>query len=124
MGKSSGRSLLTPVTPFHPGFPDSQGFRATQGQHSGSWSHPVARASVPISHLQPHFPGSMGAHSSLPCAWPDSNIKFYHRQVIRQTDKDVDECPMRQSCAVLALALTSSVILGRSQEASASVSAQ
>ena len=65
----------------------------TEGQHLGRWSHPVTRASVPISRLQPHFPGSMGARSSLPCARPDSNIKFCHRQVIQQMDKEVDECP-------------------------------
>lgn len=46
---------------------------------------------MPTSHLQPHFPGSVGARSSLPYARPDSNIKFYHRQVIQQTDKNVDE---------------------------------
>lgn len=45
---------------------------------------------MPTSRLQTHCPDSVGARSSLPCALPDSNIKFYHSQEIQQTDKDVD----------------------------------
>lgn len=47
-------------------------------------------ACVPASLLQPHFPSSVCACFSLPCAQPDSNIRFHHRQVTEQMAKNMD----------------------------------
>ena len=78
---------------------------------------------MPTSCLQPHCPDSMGAGSSLPCALPDSNIKFYHSQEIQQTDKDVDYVSSEAELRCVGSG-THQTCLGRSQEASASVSVQ